>query len=166
MKLKEKDLKFRINSDSVACTIAYGKVFAKTLKEKDVIILEGNLGGGKTVFTKGVLSGLGYKGRVQSPSFTLIRKYKVNSLEVYHLDLYRLKLKDMFNLGIDDFLYTQKTITLVEWGGKIKQDLDRYLKIEFLFLTESSRQISFYAKGYSQKEINLIKGTKHAVVGY
>jgi len=164
MKTKEKNLRFKINSDSEASTISWGKALSGILAEKDIIILEGNLGGGKTTFIKGILNGFGYKGIVQSPSFTLIRQYKLKGLMIYHLDLYRLESAETFDLGIDDFLYAQKTITLIEWGEKIKQKLDRYLKIEFLFTSENSRRISFYAKGYSLKEINLIKGIKYEVV--
>jgi len=146
-----------LTSNSAIETVNFGKILAKALKEKDVILLEGALGGGKTTFTKGVLKGLGYKHRVLSPSFTLIRQYKLKSLLVYHIDLYRLESKDIFELGLDDFLSAAKTMTLIEWGNKMTKELNKYLRVEFTFKSCQSRRIKISAKGYSQEEFNMVK---------
>lgn len=148
---------FKLKSNSVVDTIVYGKTFSSILKERDVIILEGALGGGKTTFVKGVLEGFGYKKRVLSPSFTLLRQYELKNLAVYHLDLYRLEFSDIFDLGVDDFLYSSKIITLIEWGNRMKSELDKYIKVEFIFSGENIRQLKFSVKGYSQERLNLIK---------
>ena len=145
---------FKIKSTSANQTIGFGKLFSKALSGKDVVILEGALGGGKTTFTKGVLSGLGYKKRVLSPSFTLLRKYVLKKLSVCHLDLYRLESKDMFDLGIDDFLYSEGIITFIEWGNKIKEEIDKYIKLEFKFCGENIRNIKFSIKGYPKKKLD------------
>lgn len=138
-------------------TINTGKKFARILKERDVVVLEGDLGGGKTTFVKGLLKGLGSKQRVLSPSFTLMREYKVKKLFVYHLDLYRLKRADALNLGLEDFLYSDKSISLIEWGGKVKQDLDKYIKVEFSFLGENSRCLEFSVKSLGEDRIEGMK---------
>jgi len=147
----------KLKSISAGKTINFGKLFSKILKAEDVVVLEGALGGGKTTFIKGVLAGLGYKKRVLSPSFTLLRQYDLNKLSIYHLDLYRLELSDMFDLGIDDFLYFERTITLIEWGNKIKERLDKYIKIKFVFSGENIRNIKFSVKGYPDKKLEALE---------
>ncbi len=149
---------FKLKSNSAEQTIDFAKKFSKTLKEKDVFILEGALGGGKTTFVRGVLEGLGYKGKVLSPTFTLVRKYDLKKISVYHLDLYRLKFSDLYQLGIDDFLYSPGTITLIEWGDKIKESLQKYLRIEFLFKAENRRDIKFSNYHYSKERLQKIQG--------
>ncbi len=112
-------------------TISLGEIFSGNLSKKDVVVLEGALGGGKTTFVKGILRGLGIKAKVLSPTFTLIRQYGNRSTNVYHVDLYRVNEKEIFDFGIEDFLYTKKGITLIEWGEKIQSCLPVYKKIKF-----------------------------------
>jgi len=155
---------FKLKSNSAKQTIDFGKLFSKALEGGDVIVLEGALGGGKTTFTKGVLAGLGYKKRVLSPSFTLLRQYNLKNLSIYHLDLYRLEFADIFDLGVDDFLYSKETMTLIEWGDKIKSSLDKYIRIEFIFSGENIRNIKFSTFGYPKnKLLNLGKVYKKYV---
>jgi len=153
MKDEGKSLRFKIKSNSTSQTINFGKLFSKALAGGDVIVLEGALGGGKTTFTKGILAGLGYKKRVLSPSFTLLRQYDLKNLSVLHLDLYRLEFADVFDLGIDDFLYSKKSITLIEWGDKIKSNLDKYIRLEFIFSGENIRNIKFSTIGYPKSKL-------------
>lgn len=152
-KMKKEARKIKLKSNSAKETVEFGKLFSKVIRGGDVILLEGALGGGKTTFIKGTLSGLGYKRRVLSPSFTLLRQYGLKKTSVHHLDLYRLEPCDIFDLGIDEFIYSRKAITLIEWGDKIKGSLDRYIKIEFMFRGESVRNIKFTTKGYPDKTL-------------
>lgn len=156
MKDKDKSLKFKLKSTSASQTINFGKLFSKVLKGGDTIVLEGALGGGKTTFTKGILAGLGYKKRVLSPSFTLLRQYDLKKVSVYHLDLYRLEFSDIFDLGIDDFLYSERIITLIEWGNKMRDNLDKYIRVEFVYSGENIRNIKFSVKGYSKKVLETV----------
>lgn len=156
MKDKGKSLKFKLKSTSASQTINFGKLFSKVLKGGDTIVLEGALGGGKTTFTKGILAGLGYKKRVLSPSFTLLRQYDLKKVSVYHLDLYRLEFSDIFDLGIDDFLYSERIITLIEWGNKMRDNLDKYIRVEFVYSGENIRNIKFSVKGYSKKVLETV----------
>ena len=150
MKVKKKSYSF----DS---TIDYGSKFCETLDKKDVVILEGDLGGGKTTFVKGILREFGYKRRVLSPSFTLMRKYQIKKYNIYHIDLYRLKFSDLASLGFEDLLYSEDSISLIEWGNKYKDSLDKYIKVEFIFEGESIRSLVFSTKGYSQSKMKSIK---------
>jgi len=136
-------------------TVNLGRKFSHNLKAKDVVVLEGALGGGKTTFIKGVLRGLGVKAKVLSPTFTLIREYPNKKLHVYHMDLYRIKEKSIFELGVEDFLYAKSTIALIEWGEKIESCLSSYIKVEFSMLSENKRRIKFSSKGYPGRKIYL-----------
>jgi len=146
-----------ITTDSAQATILAGKKFASILKPQDVVVLEGDLGGGKTTFIKGLLEGFGYRGRVLSPSFTLVRQYHIKSKCIYHIDLYRLEKSDIFNLGMEDMIYSKEAITVIEWGDKIRGDLDRYLDIKFSFLGENKRKLLFSTKGYSKLKLESIR---------
>lgn len=133
----------KIRTNSAKETIALGRKFSKKLIGQEVILFEGELGGGKTTFIKGLLAGFGYKGKVSSPSFTLERQYKLKKFIVHHIDLYRLNVsKDLIDLGIEEFLNQPGHITLIEWGEKIEKQLTDYIKIIFNYTGENSRKIT------------------------
>lgn len=142
-----------IISESEAQTKALGRRFSKILKKGDIVLLEGQLGGGKTTFIKGLAKGFGYLGHVLSPSFTLAREYRVKKTNIYHLDLYRLKQSDLSSIDIEDYLYDQQGVCLVEWGKKLEFFLERYLKVSFIFLGINKRKLLISQKGYSQSKL-------------
>lgn len=93
----------------------------ENLKSGDVLCLDGDLGVGKTVFTKGVAAGLGIKDDVSSPTFTLIQEYYGGRLPLYHFDVYRIDGPwDMDDLGYEEYFYGEG-VCLVEWGSMIKE---------------------------------------------
>jgi len=143
----------KIYTCSAKETIDLGRKFSRNLKDKDVVVFEGILGGGKTTFIKGVLRGLGIKAKVLSPTFTLIREYPNKKLHIYHMDLYRIKEKSIFELGVEDLLYAKSSIALIEWGEKIEDCLPSYIKVEFSMLGENKRRIKFSSKGYPGRKI-------------
>lgn len=108
-------------STSSQMTFEFAKKIGQNLKRGDVLCLDGDLGVGKTVFTKGVAAGLGIKDDVSSPTFTLIQEYYGGRLPLYHFDVYRIDgLWDMDDLGYEEYFYGEG-VCLVEWGSMIKE---------------------------------------------
>ncbi|MCK4739485.1 MAG: tRNA (adenosine(37)-N6)-threonylcarbamoyltransferase complex ATPase subunit type 1 TsaE, partial [Deltaproteobacteria bacterium] len=81
-----------------------GREFGKSLKPGALVFLSGELGAGKTCFTKGIALGLGINEDIKSPSFTIINEYVSGTLPLFHIDLYRLGGGDIFELGIDEYI--------------------------------------------------------------
>ena len=99
-------------------TEALGRTLASTLRPGLQIWLQGNLGMGKTTLTRGVLRGLGYAGRVKSPTYTLIEPYVVSRLDLYHFDFYRFTSPEEFiEAGLDEY-FSAQGVCLVEWPQK------------------------------------------------
>jgi tRNA threonylcarbamoyladenosine biosynthesis protein TsaE len=101
-------------------TEQFGAHFATHCPSKALIFLEGNLGAGKTTFVRGFLRGLGFKGTVKSPTYTLIEPYQLSTQQnIFHFDLYRIAdPEELEFLGIWDYLTQDNTICLVEWSEK------------------------------------------------
>ncbi|MCF7894570.1 MAG: tRNA (adenosine(37)-N6)-threonylcarbamoyltransferase complex ATPase subunit type 1 TsaE [Candidatus Omnitrophica bacterium] len=142
-----------ITSKSTFQTRSLGKDFSTILKKRDIVLLEGQLGGGKTTFVKGLAKGLGYKGEVLSPSYTLVRRYKINKIVINHIDLYRLDKKSLSSIDMEEYLYNENSISIVEWGQKLKPYLDKYLIIKFSFLNMEKRKLVISQKGYNKNKL-------------
>jgi len=102
-------------------TVVAGEDFSKILAVKKidralVIFLEGDLGAGKTTFTKGIMRGLGHKGLVKSPTYNLIEIYETEHLKVFHFDLYRIKDPyELEEIGIREYLEEPSSACIFEW---------------------------------------------------
>jgi len=110
----------KLESHSSKQTIQLGRAFAKKLKPGTVIALSGDLGSGKTTFIKGIALGLGLKNpdEVKSPTFALMHIYPTR-IPLYHFDLYRLEsLKEIQNIGFEEYTTDPSVITCVEWAEK------------------------------------------------
>jgi tRNA threonylcarbamoyladenosine biosynthesis protein TsaE len=120
-------------------TTAFAGRLAERLQENDVLTLEGDLGAGKTTFTKGLAKGLGIKRNVNSPTFTIIKEYQ-GRLPLYHMDVYRLD--DSFeDLGFDEY-FNGGGVTVVEWAHLIKEQLPHErLAITILRKSDQERTI-------------------------
>lgn len=95
-----------------------GKAIAGKLDRGMVIFLEGELGAGKTTLARGIFRGLGYQGKVKSPTYTLVEEYEINDQSCFHFDLYRLAdPEELEFMGIRDFAL-EKDILLIEWPEK------------------------------------------------
>lgn len=93
-----------------------GAEYAKSLQPGDVVAFSGDLGAGKTAFTRGILQGLGYQGRVTSPTFAIVNEYTTPAGAVAHFDLYRILDSDaLFEIGFEEYLDGSR-IVLIEWS--------------------------------------------------
>ena len=109
-------------SHNVTETEQLGEQLAHHLHAGDVIAYLGDLGAGKTAFTRGLARGLGCTGRVTSPTFTIVNEYEGN-LPLFHFDMYRLSDADeLFDIGWDDYL-SRDGICAVEWSERITTEL-------------------------------------------
>jgi tRNA threonylcarbamoyladenosine biosynthesis protein TsaE len=151
VRLSEGDVEFPLESDLEK--FAYS--FAQVLRAPLVIWLEGDLGTGKTAFTRALIHALGYEGKVKSPTYTLLEEYRPGSLQVLHMDLYRISEPgELEFLGLEDMLDDQ-TILLIEWpdkGGHWLPEPDFMFRfayaskgrdLHWTACTESAREIDF-----------------------
>ncbi|WP_406685900.1 tRNA (adenosine(37)-N6)-threonylcarbamoyltransferase complex ATPase subunit type 1 TsaE [Rossellomorea vietnamensis] len=132
---------FEIMTNSPEETGRFAEKLAGLLKPGAVLTLEGDLGAGKTTFTKGLAKGLGVTKTVNSPTFTIIKEYK-GRLPLYHMDVYRLD--DSFeDLGFDEY-FEGEGVTVIEWAHLIKDQLPKELL-----------SLSIYREGDSKRRIVL-----------
>ncbi|MGM9986892.1 MAG: tRNA (adenosine(37)-N6)-threonylcarbamoyltransferase complex ATPase subunit type 1 TsaE [Bacillaceae bacterium] len=132
-------------------TMEMAKKLAVKLEPGTVILLEGDLGAGKTTFTKGLAEGLGVKRVVNSPTFNIIKEYKGN-LPLYHMDVYRLADSDD-DLGFDEYFYGDG-VTVVEWAHLIEDYLpDTYLKISIYHESDTNRKFKIEAIGEKYEQL-------------
>ena len=117
-----------------------------------VICLEGDLGCGKTMFTKGLASALGITETITSPTFTIIKEYLTGELPLYHMDVYRLNENNQ-ELGIEDY-YNKGGITVIEWADMISDRLPKErLVIKFKIIDENTRVLVFIPYGEKYEEL-------------
>ena len=115
-----------IKIDNLKMTDELAKKFAKLLCGGETILLNGDLGAGKTTFVKSVLKYLGVKDVVTSPTFTIMKKYDGSKFEIFHLDMYRFESSDeIYGCGLDEILFdiSQNQLVFIEWSEKIKDVL-------------------------------------------
>ena len=135
----------RYTSKSPEETLDIGYKFGKTLKPGSVIALTGELGTGKTLFTKGIAKALGIKEYeyVNSPSFVIVKEYKSEKAPLYHFDFYRLdSSRDLDTVGYEEYFYS-KGIIVVEWADRAIGLLpDKYISVKFKHLGKQKREIT------------------------
>ena len=132
------------------------EVILKPLKIKNALVfgLKGELGSGKTKFTQAFAKGLGIKRRLTSPTFVLIKGYKISTFKsslkfhyLYHLDCYRLnKPKELLELDFKEIINDSKNILLIEWAEKVKKILPKntiWIKFKIIDLKERKIIINF-----------------------
>ncbi len=104
-------------------TAELGRQLGKEAKAGDVYTLIGDLGVGKTVFTKGIAEGLGITEPVNSPTFTIVQVYDTGRMPFYHFDVYRIgDIEEMDEIGYEDYFYGEG-LTMIEWANLIEEIL-------------------------------------------
>ena len=130
-------------SNSPAETEGIGRQFAKELNVGSILALKGELGSGKTQFTKGLVAGLESSAPVTSPTFTIIHEYPGGRLPVYHFDFFRLENREsVAQLGLDDYFFGDG-ISVIEWADRFPESIpDQARWILFEIRSENARMIS------------------------
>jgi len=135
-------------------TFKFGSTIGKACRGGEVFVLCGDLGAGKTKFLQGLAVGLGVKSRVNSPTFNILKVYKIKSgsrkniskiKTFYHIDAYRLKsAQDLINLGIKEFLNQTDSVAGIEWADKVKKIWPKYARvIKMRQISENKREIIY-----------------------
>ena len=120
----------QVEVTDAAETIAIGEKLAMSLQGGELILLDGDLGAGKTTFTKGLAKGLGITRNIKSPTFTLIREYSMGRLPLYHMDVYRLEETGGADLGLEEY-FNSSGVSVVEWSQFIQAELpSEYLLVQ------------------------------------
>ena len=122
-----------------------GKTLAMSLSKGDSVLLRGNLGAGKTVFSRGFARGLGITEPVSSPTYTIVQEYELpNGGRLYHLDLYRISgVNAALAFGVDEFLDDPQGISLIEWPDRIDGILpENAICVEIEHLSDSERRLT------------------------
>ena len=133
----------KIISSSEEETFRIAKEYARQIKPGDVICLEGDLGAGKTHFTKGFVTAFGLeKDIVSSPTFALINEYQGDTVEIFHFDCYRLeKIQEALEIGAEEYFYGDG-ICIIEWPERIRA-----------ILPSNSKTVTIISTGPSEREI-------------
>lgn len=141
---------FEVNSAEE--TLKLGVEFANNAKPGTVIALIGDLGVGKTVFTKGIAKGLGITDNVTSPTFTILESYYGGKMPLHHFDVYRIgDVEEMEEVGFDDCVYSEG-ITIVEWAGIIEEIIPKGT-----YVVNIAKDLT---KGNDYRKITITKTTK------
>ena len=122
--------------------IEFGKEIGSNLEGGSVLELIGDVGAGKTTFTKGLALGLGVLETVQSPTFTISRVYEGDNLTLSHYDFYRLNDYGIMKMELAENLSDPQNITVVEWAGELADILpEKHLKLIFESVSEDKRLV-------------------------
>ena len=137
-----------VKTNSAAETRELGMRLAGQLKAGDVILLEGELGAGKSELARGIAKGLGVTETVTSPSFTILNVYESGKMPLYHFDWYRLESEEeLYELGMDEYLGGDG-IALVEWPGKCPEAIpEDHLMIRISAEGENTRDLNAEPNG-------------------
>lgn len=141
-------MEFRITTHNERETIEFAQNIESEKFPNMIICLEGELGSGKTIFTKGIANALGIKESITSPTFTIIKEYE-GELPLYHMDVYRLN-GNVEGLGIEEY-FTKNGVVVIEWADTIKELLPKEkIVIKFKVIDENKRVliITPYGKKY------------------
>lgn len=143
---------YKITVNNVEETRAMALKLGQQINNHTVILLTGDLGAGKTTFTKGIAEGLGVKEIVNSPTFTILKEYHSGRIPLYHFDAYRLE-DGYEDLGFSEYIES-KALSVIEWPMYMQEDIpNEYLEINILYMDEQTRTIEFVPHGNHYEEL-------------
>ena len=129
-------------------TETIGVRLGQVIKPNTVIAYTGDLGAGKTAFTRGLVRGLGSTERVTSPTYTIVNEYLSGRLPLFHFDMYRLaSSEDLWDIGWEDYLL-RGGVCAVEWSENVADALENPVQICIEKLGEDTRKITILGGGY------------------
>ena len=135
-------------TNSPAETEAIGAALAKVLPAGTILAYRGDLGAGKTAFTRGLARGLGCKDLVTSPTYTIVNEYLGGRLPLFHFDMYRLASSDdLWDIGWEDYL-ERGGICAVEWSENVEDAMEDAVSVTIEKLGEDSRRITIEGGDY------------------
>ena len=144
-------MEYKITTKSEKETIELAQNFESEKFPNMIICLDGELGSGKTVFTKGIANALGIKESITSPTFNIIKEYD-GELPLYHMDVYRLD-GNTDGYGIEEY-FTKGGVVVIEWSDTIKDILpDEYLHIKFKVVDENKRVLVLTPHGQKYDDL-------------
>ncbi|MFH1964907.1 MAG: tRNA (adenosine(37)-N6)-threonylcarbamoyltransferase complex ATPase subunit type 1 TsaE [Acidobacteriota bacterium] len=129
-------------------TFQVGEEIASQWNSPVIVLLQGELGAGKTVLTRGFCSGLGLEdlSLVHSPTFSLVNQYETPSGLLFHIDLYRLdSSKEQYSIGLDEIL-GDSGFVVIEWPEKLRIPISKFLLIDFKVQDDDSRELSLKSR--------------------
>ncbi len=141
-------------SHSEAQTQRLGLRLGTLVSPGSVVLLEGTMGAGKTVFAQGVALGLEVREQVTSPSYTLIKEYQSGRLPFFHIDLYRISSNEsLWSLGLEEYLEGEG-VCVIEWARKVRDFLpESWLMINIEIMTDTKRTLHFESEGEGFQKI-------------
>ncbi len=129
-------------TNSPAETEAVGAALGRIIPAGTVIAYTGDLGAGKTAFTRGLARGLGYRDPVTSPTYTIVNEYLGGRLPLFHFDMYRLgSSEDLWDIGWEDYL-EQGGVCAVEWSENVEDAMEGAITVTIEKIGEESRKIT------------------------
>lgn len=131
----------RYLTDSPEQTETLGEKLAAKLRPGDVVAFTGDLGAGKTAFTRGIARGLGICESVCSPTYTIVNEYLTGTMPLFHFDMYRLGSSDeLFDIGWEDYLL-RGGVCAVEWSENVQDALEDAIFVRIGRLSDTQREI-------------------------
>lgn len=149
-----------LQTHSVEETKALGERLALQLCRGDVLLLEGELGAGKSELTRGIARGLGVTGYVTSPTFTILQVHEEGRLPLYHFDWYRLEsAEELYELSMDEYLYDDG-VSVVEWPSMAEEAIpEKHLRVHITSLGDSDRAFALTpVGGFHQLDEKALEG--------
>ena len=126
-----------------------GEALGKSLQPGTILAYEGDLGAGKTAFTRGLARGLGCAEQVTSPTYTIVNEYLSGRMPLFHFDMYRLSCADdLWDIGWDDYL-DRGGVCAVEWSENVEEAMEGAIRVRIEKLGDTTRRITLEGGNYA-----------------